>query len=154
MRSRIFKALICFSLPLIFSCAAPIMSSVGYYGPKPTQEKVKGSYGHWLQTFVVDYDTEDVRKAAVKAAAINGWTFDVIKENILSGFAQWVPPGFTGGCTVNQIFAVYISAAGKRKSNVTIVADHISFCAAGTNSQVQIVQRLAASLNTVLATYD
>jgi hypothetical protein len=152
--ANIANSLILFSILLIFGCAAPIASSVGYYGPTPTKEKVKGSYGHWLQTFAVEHDTEDVRKAIIKAAAINGLTFDVIKKDMLSGFAQWVPPGFTGGCTPNQVYAVYISTAGKRKTSVTIVADHLSLCASGHNPQLLLVQRLGTSMNSVLATYD
>ena len=146
--------LILISISLLIGCAAPMTSSVGYYRNQPSGEKVKGSYGHWSQSFNVDHDSEDVFKAAIKGAAINGWTFDVKTPSMLSGYASWVPPGFTGGCTTNQVFAVYINPVGKRKTNFTIVADHMSFCASGMNSQVLIVQKLAASINSVLATYD
>jgi hypothetical protein len=154
MCDRIVCSLLCFLMVLIAGCSsAPLASSVGYYGQTPGRQEVKGSYGQSLQTFVVEHDTEDVRKAVITAAGINGLTFDVVKDNMLSGSAQWVPPGFTGGCAPSQVYAVYLNEAGKRKTSVTIVADHLSFCAAGTNSQLLLVQRLVSATNSVLATY-
>jgi len=153
MNDRIVNSLLCFSILLIVGCSAPLASSVGYYGLTPGKQNVKGSYGQSFKTFVVDYDAEDVRKAAITAAGMNGLTFDVLNDNMLSGTGQWVPPGFTGGCGPNQVYAVYMNKIGKRKTSVTIVVDHVSFCAAGTNSQILLLQKLVSGINSVLATY-
>ncbi len=153
MDRHIVKRLSCIFLLLITGCSTPLASSVGYYGPTPSQEKVKGSYGHYVQTYVVDYDTEDVRKAVMKAAAINGMTFDVTKEDMLSGVTQWVPPGFAE-CIPSQVYAVYMSVVGKRKTSVTIVADQLTWCANKLHPEILLVRKFAGTMNSVLATYE
>jgi hypothetical protein len=153
MYDRIVNSLLCFSILLIAGCAPLVSSSVGYYGPTPGPQKVKGSSGQAFQTFMAEHDAEDVRKAAIKAAGMNGLTFDVVKDNMLSGTAQWVKPGFPGTCTPNQVYAVYISEVGKRKTSVTIVVDSLNYCSGGANSHLLLVQRLVSTMNSVLATY-
>ena len=63
-------------------------------------------------------------------------------------------PGFTAGCMPNQVYAVYLTAVSTRETNVTIVADHLTWCGMATNSQANIVQNIAANMNRILATYE
>ena len=49
---------------------------------------------------------------------------------------------------------VYFEPRGSRETNVTFLVDHLSFCAAGTNSQEILAQRFSSNMNSILATFD
>lgn len=151
--TKVFLVAIILTLSACFS-ATPLNSSLGYYGSAPGAQEVKDSYGQSVQTFLVAHDTEDVRQAVIKGAGFIGLRFDNVKDNMLTGTSQWVPPGFTGGCAPNQVYAVYLTEVSARETSVTIVADHVTFCAAGMNSQLLLVQRIVSNMNSVLATYE
>jgi len=151
MCDRIVKSLLCFSILLVMGCAGPLVSSVGYYGPTPGPQKVKGSYDQAVKTIDADYDAEDVKKAVIQGAGIIGLTFDVVNDNMLSGTTRWAPPG--SEYIANLVYAVYISKIGKRETRITIVVDHLSFAGGGAHWPILLAQRLVASINSVLATY-
>ena len=94
--NRVVNSLIGFSTLLVASCAN--MSGADSYGPDPVPQSISGSYKQVFQSYVVEHDVEDVRKAVIEAAGMNGLTFDKIEDSRLSGTGNWVYPGFTGGC--------------------------------------------------------
>ena len=149
--NRVLKVLLACSILLVAGCAS--MSGPVSYGPDPVPQTIKGSYKQVFQKLVVEHDVEDVRKAVIEAAGMNGLTFDNIEENRLSGTGNWVYPGFTGGCEPKQIYVVYMSKSGKRKTTVTFILDHMSFCASGMDPHI-LLQKLVSGMNSVLATYD
>lgn len=147
-------AILSLLISLVACDTVPVVSSAGYYGAKPGTQKVKGSYGQSIRRFIVDYDAADVRHAAKKSLGLDAVFIDVERKNMLSGVGHWVPPGFTGGCQPDQVVAIYTEKAGKRKTSVTVIVDHLSFCASGTNPESRLAQRVVSNLNTILATYD
>jgi hypothetical protein len=155
MHNRIVKSLACLLMLLVIGCRSPLVSSVGYYGSTPGPQVVKDSHGQTVKTFVTDCDAEDARRAAIKGAGIIGLTFDVMKDKMLSGTTPWVPQGICTGCRFNEVYAVYFKKVGKHKTEMTIIVDTVSYCL-GCNPQSvndDLSQRLAASINSVLATY-
>lgn len=136
----------CFSLGL--------RSSAGFYGPVPPSTELDGSYHQGKLSFIAQHDIEDVRIAVNKAAGFEGLFFDVQNEIMLSGVTHWFSPGSTVPCTPDQVYAVYLNNEGKRKTRVTVVVDHMSFCLSGVNTAHMLAQKLTANINSVLATYE
>lgn len=143
------------ALVVLGGCSAKALdSSAGFYRDTPGAQEVKGSYGQTVKSYLVEHDVADVKTAVIKGASFSGLTFDNVTDNVMTGTAQWTPPGFTAGCLPNQVYAVYLTEVSARETNVTIVADHLSWCAMATNSQASIVQNIAANMNRILATYE
>jgi len=150
--SRVVLAFLAFStLLLAVGCAT--MSGTDSYGPNPVPQTINGSYDQGFKSYVVEHDAQDVKNAVIKAARIIGLTFNNIEDNRLSGSGSWVYVGVTRVSMPKLKYVVYIRESGKQTTTVTFIVDSLTYCEPGYGPDY-LIRKLAAAMNSVLATND
>jgi hypothetical protein len=150
--NRVVSALLVFStLLLVAGCST--VPGADSYGPDPVPQTIKGSYDQGFKSYAVEQDAQDVKTAVIKAAGIMGLTFDNIEINRLSGSGSWLYVGNTLVSMPELKYVVYIRESGKRITTVTFIVDSLTYCEPGYGPDF-LIRKLAATMNSVLATYD
>jgi hypothetical protein len=151
--NRVVSALLAFPILQLLVAGCTIVSGADSYGPNPVPQTIKGSYSQGFKSYVVEHDAPDVKNAVIKAAGTMGLAFNNMENNRLSGSGSWVYVGFKRVCMPDLKYVVYIRESGKRITAVTFIVDSMTYCESGYGPDF-LIRKLAATMNSVLATHD
>jgi hypothetical protein len=142
------------SLVFLANCGATLTSK-GKYGPTVPSDKVSGSYVQAKRTFIVNFDANDTRAAAIKAFGLEGMSFEVDRGNMMSGAGTWASRDTSCKCT----YAIYIEQIDNSpKTRITFVADYQTWIGSGlfgpTSAPSKFISQVAKHFNTIIASYE
>ena len=141
---------VCLVSSCLVACASLPTSSKGLYGLTP-EGQVSQSADQVRRVIVSDFDVADTKHAVQKALGLEGVSAEVVKSNMLSGIADWVPSPYDR-CYCG--FAAYFRPSGQGRTEVVLLVDQFEGMLRTRGAAKRFSTKLVSSINAVLASYE